>query len=106
MLVCAVQQDMLQQAPMAHVGTMCAVASVTYMNIGADALQEDNAVRCWLSPIHVLTRHLNVHQTLLLYLLISSIGMLANVWDMHPLHMHIKWVHVKPAGHLYRFKPS
>ena len=42
--------------------------SKAYMHIGADALQEDNAVWGGLIAIHVLPRHFNVYQALLLHI--------------------------------------
>lgn len=36
------------------------------MYIGADTLQKDNAIRGGLISVHVLPRHLDVHQALLL----------------------------------------
>ena len=38
------------------------------MHIGADAFQEDNAVWSGLIAIHVLPRHFNVYQALLLHM--------------------------------------
>ena len=37
-----------------------------YMDIGADAFKEDNAIWGGLIPVHVLPWHFNVHQALLL----------------------------------------